>query len=108
MYLVVQFHRIIYGLHANWNQATSFIYLRELTCFDLILKYKTYDHSFAGIKLIIDFVPNHVSNKHMWFNESKKGNSPSNEYRDFFIWANGTNGGPPNNWVRGRSSHKEC
>jgi len=55
-----------------------------------------------GIRVIMDFIPNHVSNKHKWFTESRKGDS-SNLYSDFFIWSDGKlleNGTrvPPNNW----------
>ena len=50
-----------------------------------------------GIKIIMDFVPNHTSNKHPWFVESRS--SKDNPKRDWYIWADGKNGGPPNNWI---------
>jgi len=51
-----------------------------------------------GIKLIIDFVPNHTSNKHPWFSESRT--SRTNPKRDWHIWADPeADGGPPNNWM---------
>lgn len=37
-----------------------------------------------GIRVIFDFVPNHVSNKHPWFIESAKG--PQSPLRDWFWW----------------------
>lgn len=49
-----------------------------------------------GIKLIMDLVVNHSSDEHKWFEESKK--SKDNPYRDYYIWKEGKNGGPPNNW----------
>ena len=49
-----------------------------------------------GLKIILDFVPNHTSNQHPWFNESQK--SRNNPMRDWYVWADGVNGGPPNNW----------
>ncbi len=51
-----------------------------------------------GIKLIIDFVPNHTSDEHPWFVESRK--SKNNPFRDFYIWRDpAPDGGPPNNWL---------
>jgi oligo-1,6-glucosidase len=48
------------------------------------------------IKLIMDLVLNHSSDEHRWFKESRK--SKDNPYRDYYIWKDGKNGGPPNNW----------
>lgn len=51
-----------------------------------------------GLKVILDFVPNHTSDQHPWFIESRS--SPSNEKRDWYIWRDGKpDGAPPNNWV---------
>jgi alpha-glucosidase len=51
-----------------------------------------------GIKLILDFVPNHTSDQHPWFLESRS--SRTNQKRDWYIWQNpGPDGGPPNNWL---------
>ncbi|EDW12454.1 maltase 1 [Drosophila mojavensis] len=53
-----------------------------------------------GIKVILDFVPNHSSDKHEWF---KKSAARVSGYEDFYVWEDGTeeNGErkPPNNWV---------
>lgn len=50
-----------------------------------------------GLKIIVDFVPNHTSNAHPWFLESKS--SRNNPKRDWYLWREaGPNGGPPNNW----------
>jgi oligo-1,6-glucosidase len=49
-----------------------------------------------GLKLVMDLVANHTSDEHYWFTESKK--SKNNPYRDYYIWKDGKNGGPPNNW----------
>ncbi|XP_038075251.1 alpha-glucosidase-like [Patiria miniata] len=46
-----------------------------------------------GMKLILEFIPNHSSDQHPWFQESRQGTD--NEFRDYYIWADGTNGGPP-------------
>ncbi|PSN52125.1 hypothetical protein C0J52_04329 [Blattella germanica] len=53
------------------------------------------------IKLILDVVPNHTSNKHPWFLQSIDRIDP---YTNYYIWKDGKineNGErePPNNWV---------
>ena len=51
-----------------------------------------------GIKLVLDFVPNHTSDRHPWFAESRA--SRNNRKRDWYIWRDGRpEGGPPNNWL---------
>jgi alpha-glucosidase len=51
-----------------------------------------------GLKIIVDFVPNHCSIEHAWFQESRS--SRDNPKRDWFIWRDpSTTGGPPNNWT---------
>jgi alpha-glucosidase len=41
-----------------------------------------------GIDVLLDLVPNHTSKEHPWFRER----------RDFYVWREGRDGGPPNNW----------
>jgi alpha-glucosidase len=51
-----------------------------------------------GLKVILDFVPNHTSQDHPWFTESRR--SRSSEKRDWYIWRDpAPDGGPPNNWL---------
>lgn len=50
-----------------------------------------------GIKLILDFVPNHSSDQHPWFQEARS--SKDNPKRDWYIFRDGVAGGYPNNWV---------
>jgi len=49
-----------------------------------------------NIKIVMDLVMNHTSDKHPWFIES--ASSKDNPKRDYYIWHDGKNGGPPNNW----------
>ena len=51
-----------------------------------------------GLKLILDLVPNHTSDQHPWFLESRS--SRDNPKRDWYIWRDpAPTGGPPNNWT---------
>lgn len=51
-----------------------------------------------GLKLLLDFVPNHSSIEHPWFVESRS--SRDNPRRGWYIWRDpAADGGPPNNWT---------
>ena len=49
-----------------------------------------------GIKLVMDLVVNHSSDEHPWFIESRS--SRDNPKRDYYIWRDGKDGKPPNDW----------
>jgi alpha-glucosidase len=51
-----------------------------------------------GMKLLLDLVPNHSSDQHPWFLESRS--SRDNPKRDWYIWRDARpDGSPPNNWL---------
>ena len=51
-----------------------------------------------GLKVLLDFVPNHTSSQHPWFLESRS--SRENPKRDWYLWRDpAPDGGPPNNWI---------
>ena len=49
-----------------------------------------------GIRIVMDLVMNHTSDQNKWFLESKL--SRENPKRNWYIWRDGKDGGPPNNW----------
>src|SRR5450755_3020660 len=50
------------------------------------------------VRIIMDFVPNHTSDQHPWFVDSKS--SRTSAHRDLYIWRDGkAPGQPPNNWI---------
>lgn len=51
-----------------------------------------------NIKVLLDFVPNHTSDQHPWFLESRS--SRSNPRRDWYVWRDAKPDGTfPNNWL---------
>ena len=64
-----------------------------------------FDHMVAEgrkhrVRVILDFVPNHTSDQHPWFQDSKSSRTAS--HRDWYIWRDGkAPGQPPNNWISG-------
>ena len=49
-----------------------------------------------GLKILVDFVPNHSSDQHPWFLESRA--SRASAKRDWYLWRDpASDGGPPNN-----------
>jgi alpha-glucosidase len=57
-----------------------------------------------GLKVVLDWVPNHSSDRHPWFEASRS--SREDPKRDWYVWRDGApRGGPPNNW---ESTFKAC
>ena len=51
-----------------------------------------------GIRVVLDWVPNHTSDRHPWFEASRA--SREDPKRDWYVWRDGAaDGGPPNDWV---------
>ena len=51
-----------------------------------------------GLKLVIDLVLSHTSNKHQWFLESRQ--NATNPKADWYVWADAKpDGTAPNNWL---------
>lgn len=58
-----------------------------------------------NLRIVIDYVPNHTSDQHPWFQQSRSSRDAPK--RSWYIWADPhPGGGPPNNWVNrfGRSA----
>lgn len=50
-----------------------------------------------GVRIVLDFVMNHTSDKHAWFIDSRS--SRKSAHRDWYVWRDGRGPGkPPNNW----------
>ncbi|HEV2412977.1 MAG TPA: alpha-amylase family glycosyl hydrolase [Candidatus Saccharimonadales bacterium] len=51
-----------------------------------------------GLKIFIDYIPNHTSDQHPWFQDSRS--SRTARYRDWYVWRYPkADGSPPNNWL---------
>jgi alpha-glucosidase len=52
-----------------------------------------------GLEVWLDFVPNHTSDRHPWFEASRS--SREDPHRSWYVWRDpAPDGGPPNNWRR--------
>jgi alpha-glucosidase len=62
--------------------------------FDSLVK----DAHARDLRIIVDFVPNHTSDQHPWFKESRA--SRDSAKRSWYVWADPIGGGgPPSNWT---------
>jgi alpha-glucosidase len=65
----------------------------DLDGFDRLLG----DAHAGGLRVLLDWVPNHTSDRHPWFLDSRS--SRASARRDWYVWREGRDGGPPNNWI---------
>ncbi len=49
-----------------------------------------------GLRVLIDWVPNHTSDQHPWFVDARSSRSAA--HRDWYVWRDGHPDRPPNNW----------
>jgi alpha-glucosidase len=64
----------------------------DLAAFDALLE----DAHARGLRVLLDWVPNHTSDRHPWFVESRAArDSPK---RSWYRWRDGSPEHPPNNW----------
>jgi alpha-glucosidase len=64
----------------------------DLATFDALLEAA---HS-RGLRVLLDWVPNHTSDQHPWFVESRS--SRDSPKRSWYRWRDGAPDTPPNNW----------
>jgi alpha-glucosidase len=64
----------------------------DLAAFDALLEEA---HS-RGLRVLLDWVPNHTSDRHPWFVESRS--SRDSPKRSWYRWRDGSRDTPPNNW----------
>ncbi|QBI20983.1 DUF3459 domain-containing protein [Egibacter rhizosphaerae] len=66
----------------------------DLATFDSLLA----DAHARGLRVLLDWVPNHTSDRHPWFVSARA--SRDSPHRDWYVWRDGApDGGPPNAWV---------
>ncbi len=66
----------------------------DLAAFDALLA----EAHALGLRVIIDWVPNHTSDQHPWFLDA--ASSRTSEHRNWYVWREpDEDGTPPNNWV---------
>src|ERR671918_2886888 len=64
----------------------------DLATFDALLE----EAHARGLRVLLDWVPNHTSDQHPWFVESRS--SRDSPRRSWYRWREGSRDTPPNNW----------
>ncbi len=66
----------------------------DLATFDALVA----DAHALGLRVVIDWVPNHSSDRHPWFVDA--ASSRGSAHRDWYVWRDpNPDGSPPNNWI---------
>lgn len=66
----------------------------DMAAFDALLA----EAHALGLRVVIDWVPNHTSDQHPWFLDA--ASSRASEHRNWYVWREPTaEDSPPNNWV---------
>ena len=65
----------------------------DLAAFDALIE----EAHERGLRVLIDWVPNHSSDQHPWFQEARR--SRESPKRDWYVWRDGSPDTPPNNWL---------
>jgi alpha-glucosidase len=82
-----------FGYDVTDHQAVDRVY-GSLVDFDRLVA----EAHARGIRIIVDYIPNHTSDGHPWFAASRAARH--NRKRDWYVWRDGApDGGPPNNWL---------
>jgi len=50
-----------------------------------------------GLRVVVDYVPNHTSDQHEWFIDARS--SRTSAHRDWYVWAGDDPAAPPNGWM---------
>jgi alpha-glucosidase len=66
--------------------------LGDMATFDRLVR----EADARGIKVLVDLVPNHTSDRHEWFVDARTSRDAA--HRDWYVWADSRNGAPPNDW----------
>ena len=88
----------IFSSHVFFSCQSCLFTSNEYAAWEYINQNDWHDcNVFLGMKLIIDFIPNHTSDQHEWFTKSVNKEKP---YDNYYIWRDCDSGNtPPNNWV---------
>jgi alpha-glucosidase len=82
-----------FGYDVTDHQAVDRVY-GSLVDFDRLVA----EAHARGIRIIVDYIPNHTSDGHPWFVASRAARH--NRKRDWYVWRDAApDGGPPNNWL---------